>query len=333
MDDVSQGAAKKEIGFRRTRKFIAGGIAGCIAKGVISPFDRIKILRQGEHSLYGKLSIYQSARTIVKTEGTLQLWRGFPALVIRIFPYAGVQFLCIDQYKNWWDKLRLEPSKEIGGLTVPTRNVLCGSLTGLTATVITYPLDTIRTRMLFTTKHDKRYDSWRNTVQSIKSSSGIKGFYNGVWPALFGMIFYGGISFGTYETLHDWALNSKSDWLDLGVAKIPIKKPNERGDVLTEWYVNSVFGMTAGLFSQFVCFPIDTAKRRMQNASLIETQRALSDRLSMIATWKDLWKRGGLRLIYRGFSLNVIRVLPATSISFMVNEELHNLFGVPRSKK
>ena len=65
-------------------------------------------------------------------------------------------------------------SKEIGGLTVPTRNVLCGSLTGLTATVLTYPLDTIRTRMLFTTKHDKRYDSWRNTVQSIKSSSGIK---------------------------------------------------------------------------------------------------------------------------------------------------------------
>ena len=113
------------------------------------------------------------------------------------------------------------------------------------------------------------------------------------------MIFYGGISFGTYETLHDWALNSKSDAIDLKVLKIPIKSPNENGDILTEWYVNSVFGMAAGLFSQFVCFPIDTAKRRMQNASLIKTQAALSDRLSMIATWQDLWKRGGLRLVYR----------------------------------
>jgi len=333
MDDVSKGAAQKEVPFRRVRKFIAGGIAGCLAKGSISPFDRIKILRQGEHSIYGNLSIVQSARTIAKNEGIGQLWRGFPALVIRIFPYAGIQFLCIDQYKNIWNKLNFPSSNEIGGLKVPTRNFICGSLTGLTATAFTYPLDTIRTRILFTTKHDTKYATWLNTSKSIYASSGFSGFFNGIKPALFGMIFYGGISFGTYETLHDWALNSKSDAIDLKVLKIPIKSPNENGDILTEWYVNSVFGMAAGLFSQFVCFPIDTAKRRMQNASLIKTQAALSDRLSMIATWQDLWKRGGLRLVYRGFSLNVIRVLPATCISFTANEKLHELFGVPRSKK
>ena len=28
-------------------KFIAGGISGTLAKGAVSPFDRIKILRQG----------------------------------------------------------------------------------------------------------------------------------------------------------------------------------------------------------------------------------------------------------------------------------------------
>ena len=30
------------------RKFIAGGMAGCAAKGFVSPLDRIKVLRQGE---------------------------------------------------------------------------------------------------------------------------------------------------------------------------------------------------------------------------------------------------------------------------------------------
>ena len=55
----------------KIRKFISGGIAGCIAKGIISPFDRIKILRQGEHKVHGNLSILRSAKTIVQTEGMI----------------------------------------------------------------------------------------------------------------------------------------------------------------------------------------------------------------------------------------------------------------------
>ena len=106
-------------GSRRVREFVAGGIAGCIAKGMVSPFDRIKILRQGEHRIHANLSIIKSAQTIVRQEGIsshfhesliliivgfMQLWRGFPSLVIRIFPYAGIQFLMIDVYKRQWDQ-------------------------------------------------------------------------------------------------------------------------------------------------------------------------------------------------------------------------------------
>jgi len=133
----------------KIRKFISGGIAGCIAKGIISPFDRIKILRQGEHKVHGNLSILRSAKTIVQTEGLCQLWRGFPSLVLRIFPCAGIQFLCFDVYKDNWN---LQKNINVGNFNVPIRNLCCGSMTGVTATLVTYPLDTIRTRMLFTTK-------------------------------------------------------------------------------------------------------------------------------------------------------------------------------------
>ena len=105
-------------GSRRVREFIAGGIAGCVAKGMVSPFDRIKILRQGEHRIHANLSIIKSAQTIVRQEGScsffinllillgfMQLWRGFPSLVIRIFPYAGIQFLMIDVYKRQWNSV------------------------------------------------------------------------------------------------------------------------------------------------------------------------------------------------------------------------------------
>lgn len=109
------------------------------------------------------------------------------------------------------------------------------------------------------------------------------------------MVFYAGLSFGTYETFREKVLNSKQEHY-LG---IPLKRQCADNGVVTEWYVNSVIGMTAGLLAQFVCFPIDTAKRRMQNANLIKTQAQLKDRLSIIATWKDLWRRGGIRLVYK----------------------------------
>lgn len=313
---------KSKVTNVKIRKFISGGVAGCIAKGIISPFDRIKILRQGEHKVHGNLSILRSAKTIVQTEGLGQLWRGFPSLVLRIFPYAGIQFLCFDIYKDNWN---FKKDIKVGNFNVPFRNLSCGAMTGVTATMFTYPLDTIRTRMLFTTKNDQEYKTWLRTANSIKSHSGWGGFYNGLRPALAGMVFYAGISFGTYETLKESVVNSKQT--DFCGIKI---KHNTSNGVITEWYVNSVCGMTAGLLSQFICFPIDTAKRRMQNANLIKSQAALKDRLSVIATWKDLWKRGGIRLVYKGFSLNVIRVIPATATSFTVNEKLHELFGVPR---
>ena len=111
---------------------------------------------------------------------------------------------------------------------------------------------------------------------------------------MLGMVFYAGLSFGTYETLRDSSLKRESDYF-LGVR---YKRHTEKGSV-TEWYVNSCCGMIAGLTSQFVCFPIDTAKRRMQNAHLIKSQAALKNPVSIIATWKDLWRRGGYRMIYK----------------------------------
>jgi len=281
-------------------------------------------LRQGEHRIHANLSIIKSAQTIVRQEGFMQLWRGFPSLVIRIFPYAGIQFLMIDVYKRQWNS---SFDKKIV-VREPVKNLICGSATGLTATLLTYPLDTIRTRMLFTTKYDQDYRTWSTTVRSIYSSCGLKGFFNGMSPALWGMIPYAGISFGTYESLRGIVLSHPEETL----YGLTLRRTTADGKVVSNWYMNSFCGVAAGLLSQFVCFPIDTAKRRMQNAKLIKSQAALKNSLSILDTWMDLWQRGGVRLIYRGFSLNIIRALPATATSFTVNEHMRELFQVPRSR-
>merc|ERR1712037_464378 len=139
---------------------------------------------------------------------------------------------------------------------------------------------------------------------------------------------YAGISFGTYESLREMVLSYPEETL----YGLTLRRTTPDGKIVSNWYMNSLCGVAAGLLSQFVCFPIDTAKRRMQNAKLIKSQAALKNSLSILDTWMDLWQRGGVRLIYRGFSLNIIRALPATATSFTVNEHVRELFQVPRSR-
>lgn len=317
----SMGITREEIS-----KFVAGGISGTLAKGTVSPFDRIKILRQGEHRLYGDLSLLQAVKQVVKNEGVLQLWRGLPALVIRIFPYAGIQFFSNDKYRLYWKDYEIKKEVQIGNVNVPIRNLMCGSMAGLTATSITYPLDLIRTRILYTSSNEKGYKNFRSTCKTIYNQpGGITNFYAGIRPALIGMVFYAGLSFGTYETLREKALEGSDKFLIFELK-------NENGEL---YYLTNLFmGSAAALISQLLVFPIDTARRRMQNAQLITTQNNLKDKMSVYLTLRDLWRRSPNpyfpTLIYRGFALNVLRAVPSAAISFATHDHLRNFFGVPR---
>merc|ERR1711892_811140 len=84
------------------RKFIAGGMAGCAAKGFVSPLDRIKVLRQGEHSYYGNMSVWKTCKAIVRNEGAGQLWR------------------------DHWRRLQFKEWTKLGNVDVPLQNLLCG---------------------------------------------------------------------------------------------------------------------------------------------------------------------------------------------------------------
>ena len=67
-----------------------------------------------------------------------------------------------------------------------------------------------------------------------------RNFYAGLRPALVGMIFYAGLSFGTFETLREKAQARDH------ISFIPIK--NERGEI--NYFVNLVMGKFAAFFNQ-----------------------------------------------------------------------------------
>ena len=87
---------------REARSLLAGGIAGMVAKSVVAPMDRIKILYQVSSAEFHFRSLPQVMRNIVQTEGLAALWKGNLATMIRVFPYSGIQFMVFDACKRFF---------------------------------------------------------------------------------------------------------------------------------------------------------------------------------------------------------------------------------------
>ena len=85
---------------------LAGGIAGIVAKTASAPMDRIKIIFQTDSTRpFSLRSAAHEARRVVMQEGFWSLWRGNSATVVRVFPYAGMQFAAYDQYSKFFSRV------------------------------------------------------------------------------------------------------------------------------------------------------------------------------------------------------------------------------------
>jgi hypothetical protein len=73
----------------------------------------------------------------------LDHFRGNGASVLRIVPYAGLQFMGYEQYRRWM--IEWYPPAAKG----PLVDLVAGSLAGGTAVLLTYPLDLARTRLAY----------------------------------------------------------------------------------------------------------------------------------------------------------------------------------------
>lgn len=134
------------------RNLLAGGVAGMVAKSIVAPVDRIKILYQVSSARFSLADVPRVARTIMKEEGVAALWKGNVATMIRVFPYAGVQFMVFDKCKSTIlrraeerNRVNGETSKEVG--LTPLESLLAGSVAGATSVVATYPLDLTRAQL------------------------------------------------------------------------------------------------------------------------------------------------------------------------------------------
>jgi len=123
--------------------------------------------------------------------GLLSLWRGNSATMARIIPYAAIQFTAHEQWKHVLKTDRPDASTGM--------RFVSGSLAGVTAQSLTYPLDLARARMAVTPRH--MYKSLAQVFVHLGRDRQPRVFYKGFTATILGVIPYAGVSFCTYETL------------------------------------------------------------------------------------------------------------------------------------
>ncbi|GMF32326.1 unnamed protein product [Phytophthora fragariaefolia] len=323
--------------------FAAAISAGALARTVCAPLERLKMLMQlstpqptgsaaatATKFLSGSApytSLTRGFWNMVKLSGPRSLFSGNLAHCIWVVPSVPTKFVLCHFYQKQLARLLPESSSPFGALDVGSSrvsasmaNLAVGGLAGLTLNTLFYPLDVIRGRLTV----QQYYNSSRpssgilDCSRSIRDKEGLRGFYRGFVPASLGVFTYIGCNFALYESLRPvFVLYDTEDTSNqLGHPSVP-------GQILC--------ATTASLGSQFISYPFDVIRRRVQ------LQGAKWHPELAFPTYESAWdcvrssiqEEGGgvrgLRSLYRGLFVNAVKALPSTVISFLSYEKLREM--------
>jgi len=300
-----------------------------IAKTFVAPIDRIKLLYQvTDNTIFRLSNIPSVVRSIIHNEGVSALWKGNSVTLLRVFPYAGLQFMSFDKCKSYLLVRKNSNSAKTDQHLTPLESLFAGSVAGAVSVTSTYPLDLARAQLavLMKMKHSHNAGLSSILVSNFKSR-GIPGLFRGVTPSLLGIVPYSGVAF---------AINEQ--------AKRRIRIVLEREPTTIE---KMQCGALAGLFAQTFTYPLEVTRRRMQTVGVVSGKIAgvviengtnsveasfKNKPASMINTMKHIYINNGMIGFFKGVSMNWIKGPIAFSISFTAYDIIKNFMMEEETK-
>lgn len=259
-----------------------------------------------QHSIHWN-GLFKAARDIQKSNGISALFKGHSATLVRIFPYASINFLAYEQIRA---AIIISPEKE-----TPLRRFLCGSIAGATSTFVTYSLELIRTRLAFETVQ-KNPSSWLGISQKIYYEGGgswaLANFYRGFAPTMLGILPYAGMSFLTHDVIKDWFHSP---------ALAPYTLEPQCRTRLTA-VAQLCCGALAGIVAQTISYPIEIIRRRMQVGNVVGNQAGI------VETAQRIFLERGARGFYVGLTIGYVKIVPMVATSFYVYDRMKRFLGV-----
>jgi solute carrier family 25 (mitochondrial phosphate transporter), member 23/24/25/41 len=178
--------------------------------------------------------------------------------------------------------------------------MFAGTMAGISQTVITYPLETVRVRLTLPPDFlgGFRYRGIAHCFTHTVQREGPTALYKGLTASLLASPYV-----GLQLTLYQWLQNQ---------ANLFLRK--QEGSPSLPWTWKVGIGGLSGVIAQSVMYPGDTVRRCMQAAGA-----GASAQPSYTSTWHcitSIAKTEGLIGFYRGAWVNAIKVVPGAMIQF-----------------
>lgn len=320
--------AKKGSIITVSKSFIAGGAAGIVAKSMLAPMDRVKIMFQvTDKHRFSFRNALRLGRSIVVHDGLPALFRGNMLNIMRVVPYAGLQHSGFDYFRRKFHAYNYRQAEKKGDHQLQKLSnvqlVTAGSLAGALSLVVAYPLDIVRARYMV--QHGKqKHTSVYEMVVSMYKVEGLRSFSRGLVPSLLGTLPYTGIGFSLNERFKSWMLDFQHGRRDKtkDTPDMPPPSLNPASKFLCSYF--------AACIAQTTTYPMDTIRRRIQTDGYVTGSHGELRYTGVMTTARIIMTHEGWRGLFKGVSVNWMRSPLSTGISLTTYDLLKELMGIEK---
>jgi solute carrier family 25 folate transporter 32 len=197
----------------------------------------------------------------------------------------------------------------------PLDYFLASGISGTIITMSTNPIWVLKTRMLSSDKGTEgAYESMWQGTKHLWASEGPRGFYRGAGISLLGNS-HGAVQFAVYEPL-------KKIWRRY-VARSHEGKVLGQGEEKLGNTATLVISGTSKIVAGTVTYPYQVLRSRLQT---YHSEERFGKGIRGVAG--KVWVEEGWKGFYKGLGTNIVRVLPATWVTFLVYENVR--YYLPR---
>ncbi|KAG4939240.1 hypothetical protein JHK84_045432 [Glycine max] len=314
------------------------GAAGFATVAVMHPLDVVRTRFQVNDGRVSHLPIYKNTAhavfAIARSEGLRGLYAGFLPGVLGSTISWGLYFFFYDRAKQRYARNREEKLS-------PGLHLASAAEAGALVSFFTNPVWLVKTRLqLQTPLHQTRpYSGVYDAFRTIMREEGFSALYRGIVPGLFlvatflygvewailtsdGYINYqvshGAIQFTAYEELRKVIVDFKSKGSTVH---------NQNPDKLLNSVDYAVLGATSKLAAVLLTYPFQVIRARLQQRPSGDGVPRYMDTLHVV---KETARFEGIRGFYKGITANLLKNAPASSITFIVYENVLKLLKPAR---
>lgn len=283
----------------------------------VHPLDVVRTRFQVNDGRVSNLPTYKNTAhailTISRLEGLRGLYAGFSPAVLGSTLSWGLYFFFYGRAKQRYSKNGEEKLS-------PGHHLASSAEAGALVCLCTNPVWLVKTRLqLQTSLHQTRlYSGLYDALTTIMKEEGWSGLYKGIVPSLFLQVSHGAIQFTVYEELRKVIVDFKSKQR---------KQNPDRANNLLNSADYAILGGSSKIAAMLLTYPFQVIRARLQ-------QRPSGNG---IPRYMDSWhvirqaaRFEGLRGFYRGVTPNLLKNVPAASITFIVYENVLNFLKEAR---